>query len=82
MSWFWTSTPGCADQQRAFVHDMHSARVPVVVMADDDHREAAMDLVQRGAYDYFRKPPCSGGAEDRRAPGLTSTPVWGGIWTT
>jgi DNA-binding NtrC family response regulator len=48
---------GSADQQR-FVDDMHSARVPVVVMADDDHREAAMDLVQRGVYDYFRKPPC------------------------
>ncbi|MCU1337820.1 MAG: sigma-54-dependent Fis family transcriptional regulator [Bryobacterales bacterium] len=46
-----------ADQQR-FVDDMHSAGVPVVVMADDDHREAAMDLVQRGVYDYFRKPPC------------------------
>ncbi len=27
-------------------------------MADDDQREVAMDLVQRGAYDYFRKPPC------------------------
>jgi DNA-binding NtrC family response regulator len=49
--------PGCPDQQRAFVQDMHSARVPVVVMADDDHREAAMDLVQCGVYDYFRKPP-------------------------
>jgi DNA-binding NtrC family response regulator len=46
-----------SDQQQ-FVDDMHSARVPVVVMADDDHREAAMDLVQRGVYDYFRKPPC------------------------
>src|SRR5678816_2313947 len=46
-----------ADHQH-FVDDMHSAGVPVVVMADDDHREAAMDLVQRGVYDYFRKPPC------------------------
>jgi DNA-binding NtrC family response regulator len=50
--------PESVGQQRAFVEEMHSARVPVVVMADDDHREAAMDLVQRGAYDYFRKPPC------------------------
>ena len=49
---------GSADQQRAFIDDMHSARMPVVVMADDDHREVAMDLVQRGAYDTFRKPPC------------------------
>jgi DNA-binding NtrC family response regulator len=49
---------GSADQHRDFVEDMRSARVPVVVMADDDHCEAATDLVQRGAYDYFRKPPC------------------------
>jgi DNA-binding NtrC family response regulator len=49
---------GTPEQQRAFVGEMHAARVPVVVMADDDHREVAMDLVQRGAYDYFRKPPC------------------------
>jgi len=45
------------DQQRSFVEDMRFQRMPVVVMADDDHREAAMDLVQRGVYDYFRKPP-------------------------
>ena len=45
------------DQQRSFVEDMRFHRMPVVVMADDDHREAAMDLVQRGVYDYFRKPP-------------------------
>ena len=49
---------GSPEHQRDFVGEMHSARVPVVVMADDDHREVAMDLVQRGAYDYFRKPPC------------------------
>jgi DNA-binding NtrC family response regulator len=44
-------------QQCRFVEDMRFARMPVVVMADDDHREAAMDLVQSGVYDYFRKPP-------------------------
>jgi DNA-binding NtrC family response regulator len=49
---------GSADQQRALVGDMRTARVPVVVMADDEQREIAMDLVQRGVYDYFRKPPC------------------------
>jgi len=49
---------GTPEEHRAFVRDMLSAQVPVVVMADDDHREAAMELVQRGAYDYFRKPPC------------------------
>src|SRR5512140_3529245 len=49
---------GCAEQQRTFVDDMRSGQVPVVVMTDDDHRETAMELVQLGAYDYFRKPPC------------------------
>src|SRR5579864_2928849 len=48
---------GSDGQQHSFVEDMRSARVPVVVMADDDYREAAMDLVQLGVYDYFRKPP-------------------------
>jgi DNA-binding NtrC family response regulator len=47
-----------ADQHLDFVEDMRSAQVPVVVMADDDHRDAATDLVHRGAYDSFRKPPC------------------------
>jgi len=28
---------GSADQHREFVEDMRSARVPVVVMADDEH---------------------------------------------
>lgn len=31
--------------------------IPVVVMTDDTRRSTAMDLIQRGAYDYFRKPP-------------------------
>jgi DNA-binding NtrC family response regulator len=33
------------------------SRIPVVVMADDSRRSIALDLLQRGAYDYFRKPP-------------------------
>ena len=49
---------GCAEQQRTFVDDMRSGQIPVVVMTDDNHRETAMELVQLGAYDYFRKPPC------------------------
>jgi len=48
---------GSAADHRAFVASMQEARMPVVVMAGDDQRECAMDLVQRGAYDYFRKPP-------------------------
>ncbi len=31
--------------------------IPVVVMTDDIRRSATLSLVQRGAYDYFRKPP-------------------------
>ena len=31
--------------------------IPVVVMTDDARRSATLDLIQRGAYDYFRKPP-------------------------
>lgn len=31
--------------------------VPVVVLADDDHRRAALDLVEHGAFSYVRKPP-------------------------
>jgi DNA-binding NtrC family response regulator len=49
---------GTPDEHRTFVNDMNSAQVPVVVMADDDQHDAAVELVQRGAYDYFRKPPC------------------------
>src|SRR5690348_9702310 len=44
---------GSPEPYLEFVQDMRSARVPVVVMADDDHREAAMELVQHGAYDCF-----------------------------
>ncbi len=46
---------GSAVDHRAFVAAMQRLRVPVVVMAGDDQRECAMDLVQRGAFDYFRK---------------------------
>src|SRR6185295_12955772 len=48
---------GSAADHRAFVAAMQAARMPVVVMASDEQRECAMDLVHRGAYDYFRKPP-------------------------
>jgi DNA-binding NtrC family response regulator len=48
---------GSAADHRAFVTAMQEVRMPVLVMAGDDQRECAMDLVQRGAYDSFRKPP-------------------------
>jgi len=47
---------GSADDHRTFVADMEAVRMPVVIMARDDQRDAALELVKRGAYDYFRKP--------------------------
>lgn len=40
-----------------FFDKIRAFGVPVVVMTDDDRRSTAMELVQRGVYDYFRKPP-------------------------
>jgi len=40
-----------------FVQEMHDAGVPIVIMADDHQRDLALELVQNGAYDHFRKPP-------------------------
>jgi DNA-binding NtrC family response regulator len=44
-------------QQFGLFEEIRGYGVPVVVMTDDDSREMAMDLVQRGVYNYFRKPP-------------------------
>src|SRR5580658_10088050 len=44
-------------QQLGFFDEIRSLGVPVVVMTDDDSRATAMDLVQRGVYNYIRKPP-------------------------
>jgi len=44
-------------QQLAFFDEVRDFGVPVVVMTDDDGRTTAMDLVQRGVYNYVRKPP-------------------------
>jgi DNA-binding NtrC family response regulator len=40
-----------------FFDEIRDFGVPVVVMTDDDGRATAMDLVQRGVYNYIRKPP-------------------------
>ena len=37
--------------------EIKSCTVPIVVMSDDANRSAALDLVRRSAFDYFRKPP-------------------------
>src|ERR1700733_499215 len=44
-------------QQLHFFDEIRDFGVPVVVMTDDDSRDTAMDLVQRGGYNYIRKPP-------------------------
>lgn len=44
-------------QQLRFFDEIRNVGVPVVVMTDDDSRSMAMDLVQRGVYNYVRKPP-------------------------
>jgi DNA-binding NtrC family response regulator len=38
-------------------NSLQNSLVPVVVMTDDGRRAYALDLIRRGAYDYFRKPP-------------------------
>jgi DNA-binding NtrC family response regulator len=44
-------------EQLAFLADIKWSPCPIVVMTDDDRRSTAMELVGRGVYDYFRKPP-------------------------
>src|SRR5690348_11348381 len=44
-------------QQFGFFDEIRDLGVPVVVMTDDDSRAMALDLVQRGVYNYIRKPP-------------------------
>ncbi len=51
------SDPSAVDEVISFSKHSQMKGVPVVVMADDERRSAAMDLVAQGVYDYFRKPP-------------------------
>jgi DNA-binding NtrC family response regulator len=44
-------------QQLGFFDEIRDFGIPVVVMTDDDARATAMDMVQRGVYNYIRKPP-------------------------
>jgi DNA-binding NtrC family response regulator len=44
-------------RQLGFFDEIRDFGVPVVVMTDDESRATAMDLVQRGVYNYIRKPP-------------------------
>ena len=51
------STSSGLTEQLALLADIKGSHVPIVVMTDDDRRSTAMELVGRGVYDYFRKPP-------------------------
>lgn len=52
------SNHGSTEQQLGFYDEIRDTDVPIVVMTDDERRFTAMELVHRGVYDYFRKPPC------------------------
>jgi DNA-binding NtrC family response regulator len=43
-------------QQLGYFDEIRELGVPVVLMTDDDSRATAMDLVQRGVYNYIRTP--------------------------
>lgn len=45
------------EEQLELFDEIRHLPIPIVVMTDDDRRSTAMELVQRGVYDYFRKPP-------------------------
>ena len=51
------SNEGASEQQLAFFDQLRDSQVPVLVMTDDDRRSTVFELLQRGVYDYFRKPP-------------------------
>ena len=51
-------SPGCADTDpEGIISALAASRVPVIIMADDDTRNRAMELLACGAEDYVRKPP-------------------------
>jgi len=51
------STHSDVNEQFQFFGEIRDSRVPVIVMTDDNRRSTALELVKRGVYDYFRKPP-------------------------
>jgi len=44
-------------EQLAYFDEIQDSQIPVVVMTDDIRRSSAIELLQRGAYDYLHKPP-------------------------
>ena len=48
---------GSLEEHLTLFDNVRRLPVPVVVMTDDDRRSTVLELVHRGVYDYFRKPP-------------------------
>jgi DNA-binding NtrC family response regulator len=51
------SDGGQIERPLEFFDEIRDGGVPVVVMTDDDTRATALELVQRGVYNFIRKPP-------------------------
>ena len=51
------SSNSALESQVKFFEEIAESHVPVVVMADDNGRSQALELVQRGAFGHCRKPP-------------------------
>jgi DNA-binding NtrC family response regulator len=51
------SNDGSLESQIGFFEEIAESLIPVIVMADDGGRAEAVELVQRGAFGYCRKPP-------------------------
>ena len=51
------SSSSSVQRQLGFFDEMRDFGVPVVVITGDDGAATAMDLVERGVYNYVRKPP-------------------------
>src|SRR5256885_510267 len=45
-------------QNLALVDEIGDIAVPIVAMTDDSSRNIGVELLQRGAFDCVRKPPC------------------------
>ncbi len=41
----------------AILDETKDLQIPTLVMTDDESRSSTLELLERGAYDYFRKPP-------------------------
>jgi DNA-binding NtrC family response regulator len=50
-------SPCRGDKAVVAYHEIASCGVPVIILADDENRRKALDLVHQGAYGYVRKPP-------------------------